>query len=185
MKLKLTVIVIVFVLAPLTFEAFAEMGYRSDPWGGNKWTGPGAPPHWSPEGQHQYNNPSYQRPKPKPPIHHPKSPKYRSGHRRSTGVVIGVGPGGWYITSGGYWGWHDKRRKGHTYFRKRIRESRYIIVDQPVYVETAAPSPQTVIKNNYIIVEQRDHLCAQSPKITYDQEGLPVITFDRAPQKCK
>lgn len=183
MKLKLIAVVIVFSLALLTFEALAQMGYRRDPWGGNKWTGPGAPPHWSPEGQHRYNNPSYKRPKPTPPIHHPKSPKYRPGHRGSSGIVIGSG--GWYITSGGSWGWHDKRRRGHRYFRKRIRESRYIIVDRPIYVDTPPPPPQTVIKNNYIIVQPRDHLCAQPPKVTYDAEGFPIITFDRVPQKCK
>jgi hypothetical protein len=186
MKLKLIAIAIVLVFTALTFHASAQMGYRRDPWGGNKWTGPGAPPHWSPEGQYRYNNPpSKKRPKSKHPSHYPKYPKYKSSHRGSSGVVVGVGLGGWFITSRGSWGWHDKRRGKHTYFKKRIRDSRYIIVDRPVYVDTPPPPPQTIIKNNYIIVQPRDHLCAQPPKVTYDAEGAPIITFDRVPRKCK
>ena len=72
--------------------AYSQMGYQRDPWGGSKYTGPGAPPHWSPEAQYRYKRmqqdlernqirndrlrkKSYRRPKPEQPIYRPPALK--------------------------------------------------------------------------------------------------------------
>ena len=70
-------------------QSVAEVGYKNTPWGSKTWTGPGTPPHWSPQPKrpHRPVDPEWGG---KPPHHKPimRSRGYFYYERPRTETVI-------------------------------------------------------------------------------------------------
>jgi len=203
MSRKLIIATVLAAVVALAAEAFAQMGYRRDPWGGSTWTGPGAPPHWSPEGQHRYNSMKqkegiypqvrkgygYHHVKPKHPIHYPRYrhiyPRYKS-YFRGSHIYIHAGPGGWYISASGGWGWHDRRRIGHVYYSEPIYSTQYIIVDRPPVEREYRQEPDYVPhREGFTPLQTGKNGCEGAPSITYGANGTLYMSTGKASAGCR
>jgi len=118
---------LIILLFPLVFSATdLNAGYSRDPWGSRTWTGPGRPPHWSP----QTTRPQ----KPRPPVPpRPVDPDYgvRPPHNGSGNH------GGYWRDRHNRWHYHRHRRRGYVYYREPARVETVIIEREkrvPVYI---------------------------------------------------
>lgn len=203
MKNVLAAVTLLITLIGITSYSFAQTGYRRDPWGGNTWTGPGAPPHWSPEGQLRFNKLQYKykvkhhkrlpywhsdaasgHPNHHPPYH--SGVPYHKPHLWGSHVYIYAGPGGWFISAGGNWRWHDHRRRGYVYYSQPIYHSQFIIVESDgSSADDAATKRRTPDREGFTPLRTKNQPCAKGPSITYGANGTVYMTTEKPLEGCR
>jgi len=200
MKPKLIATVLITLLLVIAADVFAQMGYRRDPWGGSGWTGPGAPPHWSPEGQHRYNSMTqygghhrnrhmgYNRHYPRYPHYRPCYPAYPycQSYLRGSSISIYTGPGGWYISSMDTWGWHDRRRRGFVYYSQPIYGSSYQIIEEGVSYRRneSQRTREWSTGKRYGPKRPEEYRCSRPPRIKRNLDGSSYLYFEKLPIEC-
>jgi hypothetical protein len=131
---KCFLFLIVFLFPPIFSATDLHAGYSRDTWGSRTWTGPGRPPHWSPETTRPRRpHPPVPPGKPvgpghgvRPPYHGVRPPHNGSGNH-----------GGYWQDRHNRWHYHRHRRRGYVYYREPARVETVIIEREkrvPVYI---------------------------------------------------
>lgn len=138
---RLMVMVTITLCATLYGGENLEAGYSLDPWGSKTWTGPGRPPHWSPEKKKTSPSPG----KPVQPIvpERPVDPGY-GVHPGKPGKPFR--PGGYWKDRYNRWYYHKRWRPGYIYYREPRVETIIIEKEKPVRVPVYVSPPATPSK---------------------------------------
>ena len=107
----------------MLFTASAlHAGYKLDPWGSKTWTGPGRPPHWSPEQTKPNDSVAHKR---------PAQPNWRARQARKYDSK-----GGFWKDTHNRWYYHRYRQSGTVYYQKPRAEK--VVIERekrvPVYI---------------------------------------------------
>lgn len=151
------------------FTTSLNAGYRKDPWGSSTWTGPGRPPHWSPESTPRTTKPSH-------PPHRIAPSKQKNSYSGNRTYRKYRGEGGYWKDKHNRWYYHRHKRSGYIYYREPRVET--VIIERPKHIPV------------YRVIQQKQKpaqlQCGGKTTTQRDPEtGVLTIKYVSGPQDCQ